>query len=83
VAPGWVRSVNDGQRHWIGFGALTWLYGVNPNECILVSEKTARGREPKAYERLIWLHPQRNYEDYESMREELARGEDAFKLVEP
>lgn len=48
-----------------------------------MTEEAQRGREPKVYEHLIYLHPQRNHEDYESMREELARGEDAFKLVEP
>lgn len=75
--------MNDGQRHFIGFGALTWLYGVNPSECIRVSEDQQMGREPESYRHLIWLHPQRHYEDYESMRKELARGEDAFKLIEP
>jgi hypothetical protein len=83
VVPGWITSVNDGQRHWIGFGALTWLYGVNPAECIRIDDETERGWNDKAREHLIWLYPQRRHEDYESMKEELARGEDAFKLIEP
>lgn len=83
VAPGWIRSVNDGQRHWIGFGALTWLYGVNPAECIKVEGEQERGWNDELRAHLIWLYPQRRYEDYESMKEELARGEDAFKLIEP
>lgn len=83
VVPGWITSVNDGQRHWIGFGALTWLYGVNPAECIRVDDENQRGWNDEARAHLIWLYPQRRHEDYESMREELARGEDAFKLVEP
>lgn len=83
VVPGWITSVNDGQRHWIGFGALTWLYGVNPAECVKVDDETERGWNDDMRAHLIWLHPQRRHEDYESMKEELARGEDAFKLVEP
>jgi len=83
VVPGWVTSVNDGQRHWIGFGALTWLYGVNPAECVKVDNEHERGWDDELRAHLIWLHPQRYYRNYESMREELARGEDAFKLVEP
>lgn len=83
VVPGWITSVNDGQRHWIGFGALTWLYGVNPAECVKVDDETERGWNNDMRAHLIWLYPQRRHEDYESMKEELARGEDAFKLVEP
>lgn len=83
VVPGWITSVNDGQRHWIGFGALTWLYGVNPAECVKVDDETERGWNNDTRAHLIWLYPQRRYEDYESMKQELARGEDAFKLVEP
>lgn len=83
VVPGWVRSVNDGQRHWIGFGALTWLYGVNPAECVEVKDKQERGWNDELWAHLIWLYPQKRYEDYESMKEELAKGEDAFKLIEP
>lgn len=82
VAPGYVTSVNDGQKHWIGFGALTWLYGVKPSECIRV-EQDEPGWNREGLEHLIWLHPQRRHEDYESMKEELARGDDAFKLIEP
>lgn len=83
VVPGWITSVSDGQRHWIGFGALTWLYGVNPAECIRVDDENQRGWNDEARAHLIWLYPQRRHEDYESMKEELARGEDAFRLVEP
>jgi hypothetical protein len=83
VVPGWITSTSDGQRHWIGFGALTWLYGVNPAECVKVDDETERGWNDDLRAHLIWLYPQRRYEDYQSMREELDRGEDAFKLVEP
>lgn len=83
VVPGYVTSVNDGQKHWIGFGALTWLYGVKPSECIRIDDEAEHGWDDELRSRLIWLYPQRRHEEYESMKEELARGEDAFKLIEP
>ena len=36
VHPGWVRSRNDGQDHFIRAGRLIHLYRVNPRECIIV-----------------------------------------------
>lgn len=80
VCPGYVTSANDGQRHFIGFGALTWLYGVKPSECLHVTSEMQSRRLPPYVEELIWLHPQRDARRYNEMREELARGDDAFKL---
>lgn len=34
VIPGIVRSINDGDIHFIGYNTLIRLYGVNPKECI-------------------------------------------------
>lgn len=34
VHPGWVRSKNDGDRHFIGFMQLCQLFKLNPGECI-------------------------------------------------
>jgi hypothetical protein len=82
VCPGYTRS-SGGQRHYINFGALTWLYGVNPAECVEMDGEKEKGWNQEGREGLIWLYPQNEYEDYLSMREELERGEDAFKLVEP
>lgn len=83
VAPGWITSANDRQRHWIGFGALTWLYGVDPAECLLADGKAELGWSEEFSRSLVWLYPQYRYEDYEFLKEELARGDDAFKLTEP
>lgn len=33
VYPGWVVSINDGDRHFIGFRRLCDLYGVSPRNC--------------------------------------------------
>lgn len=82
VFPGHVTSVNGGQHHYIGFGALTWLYGVNPAECVR-ADLEENGRPPDAYDHLIHLHPQQHARAYDEFKEELARGEDAFKLIEP
>ncbi|MFE0472470.1 hypothetical protein ACFW2V_12735 [Streptomyces sp. NPDC058947] len=76
-------STESAERHFIGFGALTWLYGVKPSDCIEVPEEWQDGPEPEELRHLIWLYPQHHVGGYEAMREELARGDDAFKLVEP
>jgi hypothetical protein len=34
VKPGYERSKNDGDKHWISADTLIRLYGVNPKECI-------------------------------------------------
>lgn len=80
VCPGWVTSENYGDRHFIDFGALTWLYGVRPSECLLIPHEMQDFRMPSYVEELIWLHPQQDGRGYDEMREELARGDDAFKL---
>lgn len=82
VCPDYVHS-DDGNRHWISFGALTWLYGVDPSECIEVDDRWEKGHRREDHEHLIWLHPQRDGTEYNKMKQELAKGEDAFKLVEP
>lgn len=38
VIAGWVRSRNDGDRHWISGKQLCSLYGVNPKDCRFYSE---------------------------------------------
>lgn len=52
VFPGYVTSINDGDRHFISLNRLCQLYGVSPRECIDAS------RLPKtAYGDLILLRP--------------------------
>lgn len=36
VVPGWVKSENDGERHFISAQSLMSLYGVDPRKCIIV-----------------------------------------------
>lgn len=33
IAPGWVVSKYDGERHYIGASRLVALYNVDPKEC--------------------------------------------------
>lgn len=80
VCPGRVRSENDGEWRHVGFEALVRLYGVDPADCLLVPEEAEGGKLPEVVENLIWLRPERDGRLYNEMREQLARGEDAFKL---
>lgn len=53
VHPGWVKSQNDDDNHFIGFGQLCRLYHVNPRDCIDASnEHWAAGRDVEKFEHL-------------------------------
>lgn len=83
VCPGRVTSIIDGQSHYIGFGVLTLLYGVDPAECICVTPTREKGFKADAYSHLIWLRPKLHPMQYVEMREELAHLDGSLKLVEP
>ena len=52
--PGYIRSRNDGDRHYINAKALVDLYQVKGKECITY----VPGRmDPKKYASLIKLYP--------------------------
>jgi hypothetical protein len=56
IHTGYVSS-GDGQTHYIGFGSLVRLYGLNPDDCVLWDHsrpETWRGRNESDY---IHLHP--------------------------
>lgn len=81
VCPGFVVSANsDGNRHFVSFEALARLYGVKPEECLLIPPTEQGVKLGDQREDLIWLYPQRRGADYDVIRRELARGPDAFKL---
>jgi hypothetical protein len=64
VYPGYVRSVYDGQQHYIGARTLMRLYGVNPAECVVWDRErpeTFLGRDVSG---LIPLYPQRYWRNY-------------------
>lgn len=42
LTPGWVRSRNDNDEHYIGAARLARLYGVSLSECIVICEEFAR-----------------------------------------
>jgi hypothetical protein len=65
IAPGYVHSVNDGDRHYIGAMQLIRLYGVSPKECRIYEPApqwtTGVFRyEEQANKGLIWLRPKAN-----------------------
>lgn len=67
VHPGMVRSKTDGQRHFIPSIALMKLYGVRPEECLIVSradpDKVYLDNEEKARKMgLIRLHPRYDWD---------------------
>jgi hypothetical protein len=49
VHPGWVRSINDGDRHFISFTQLCRLSGIDPHKAVRWDEQGMRGRDPKDY----------------------------------
>jgi hypothetical protein len=63
LCPGTVRSITDGQSHYISSDALARLYNVSPAECVI-----RPGLRPYGYPLLGWgdgpglieLHPQRS-----------------------
>jgi hypothetical protein len=54
LAPGHVRSKNDGQLHYIGYAALCRLYGVHIGECVFAEDIGMRARLNGDE---IWLRP--------------------------
>jgi len=56
IFPGWIRSKNDGDRHFIGVGALAELYQVNLSECLVYDDHMPS----HFYDGLIRLHPKYN-----------------------
>lgn len=69
VYPGWVRSKNDWQQHYIGARQLMQLYGVRPNECVVVDPErpeTYVGRR-ELLARLMPLQPMTGV-DYSPIR---------------
>lgn len=54
VIPGYIISQNDGQRHFIGASQLISLYKVNPEECVIDTERRGLQNE---YKDLIRLEP--------------------------
>ena len=80
VCPGWITARLGGGRRFVDFETLADLYRVNPSECVEVPPDMQDQAEPPQLKDFIWLHPQADGQRYADMREELARGEDAFKL---
>ena len=60
IKPGYVDSINDWQRHWIGPTQLMKFYLVDARECIILDEFhpwTLRGYRPQYLDALLELTP--------------------------
>ena len=44
VHPGYVRSKNDRDKHFISYDRLIELYGVNPKECVDARSEYSRSK---------------------------------------
>lgn len=63
VHPGLVKSISDGEVHYVSFYKLCELYGVSVYDCFNAGDKdrfTGRKIDPK----YIHLYPQNKAEDY-------------------
>ena len=50
VHPGWVKSQNDDQYHWIDAPRLMHLYGVRKDQCVIFDRKRRHDYPPD------WVH---------------------------
>ncbi len=57
--PGFVRSMTDGDWHFVSAGALAELYGVNLSDCIIHNE---RSMYYNSIQNVIHLKPSRTGE---------------------
>ena len=56
--PGYVYSMHDGDRHFIGAKHLIKLYKIDPQECIIYKdEHSLQGYSPGQLESMICLYP--------------------------
>lgn len=71
VAPGWVRSENDGGMHYVDSTELMRLYGIRPDECLVI-QSDRQMHPPPGAEGLPWLRPQYRASEYDRIRRELS-----------
>lgn len=59
VFPGWIISRNDFDRHWVSRYDLMHLYGVRPDECVVIDElrEDEYNRDPGVFGGLVELRP--------------------------
>ena len=63
IAPGNVKSVSDGDIHYISADKLIQLYNVNPLECVVYEparHKTLKGYTQEQLDGMQWLSPSMN-----------------------
>ena len=75
IMAGMVRN-RDGDFHIITCRALMNLYRASPKDCICVSHKASClnaliGYTQEQLDKLIWLYPQDDVDDYKKIRDNL------------
>ena len=65
VFPGKIRSKSDGDIHYISAEKLIRLYGVDPKECLIISDDRDLQRQRHRIDGLVQLHP-RYHGDYKT-----------------
>lgn len=55
--PGFVYSVFDGDKHYIGVNQLIELYGVDPKHCVVAPEDGRSGWSKEQLKQFIHLRP--------------------------
>lgn len=60
LCPGWVKSENDGQLHYIGAAQLASLYQVPLRSCVVYPSDLARQVTWRVQHGDVYLHPRAN-----------------------
>lgn len=60
VFPGYVISQSDGQRHYVNAKELIGLYGIDPNDCIIIDRTNPASPVYKERQGDIRLVPKAN-----------------------
>lgn len=72
IHPGWVISIRDGDRHWVGERQLMGLYNLKPRECIVVrGSSDLKGYTGEFLNSLKHLYPLSNGNYYDANEKEI------------
>ncbi len=72
IIPGFVRSVNDGEMHFISGAKLITLYNLNPQDCQIADVSRPHWQAGYILKDWICLEP-RTYGDYQEHLQDAVR----------
>ena len=73
LVEGTIKSVSDGQEHYITALDLARLYGVSYRKCIILRPEREWERERRRIDNAIYLYPQKYSKTYVEIASELRR----------